>query len=112
MGRVLLAFQPEAVLREYFDHATFTCHTKRTVTSRARLFEELSEVRKKGCAIVDQELEVGLRSIAVPVQLRSGTVIAAMNVGTHAARVSIADLRGTIHLQLCAAALRLTALLG
>ena len=47
MGRVLLASRPEADLREYFDHATFPSHTKRTVTSRAKLFEELSEVRRR-----------------------------------------------------------------
>ena len=110
MGRVLLAFQSEERLREYFAQATFTAHTKRTITSRAKLVDELADVRKKGHAIVDQELEIGLRSIAVPVRAKSGSVIAAMNVGTQAARVSIGELRGRIYPQLRAAAQQLSAL--
>lgn len=111
MGRVLLAFQSEERLREYFAHAKFTARTKRTFTSRAKLVEELDEVRKKGYAIVDQELEIGLRSIAVPVKAKSGSVIAAMNVGTQAARVSIAELRERIYPHLHAAAHHLSILL-
>jgi IclR family transcriptional regulator, pca regulon regulatory protein len=72
--------------------------------------DELADVRKKGHAIVDQELEIGLRSIAVPVRAKSGSVIAPMNVGTQAARVSIGELRGRIYPQLRAAAQHLSAL--
>jgi IclR family pca regulon transcriptional regulator len=111
MGRVLLAFQPEASLREYLVHAKLDAHTRRTITSKAKLLQELADIRKKGYAVVDQELEIGLRSIAVPVRQRSGSVIAAMNVGTQAARVSLGELRAKIYPQLCAAALRLSALL-
>ena len=112
MGRVLLAFQPAEKLREYFTGTRLIPHTKRTVTSKVKLLEELADIRKKGYAIVDQELEVGLRSIAVPVRTKSGSVTAAMNVGTQAARVSIAELREGIYPQLSAAAKRLSALLG
>ena len=111
MGRVLLAFQPQEKLREYLAHARLVAHTKHTITSRARLLEELADIRKKGYAIVDQELEIGLRSIAVPVRAKSGSVIAAMNVGTQAARVSIGELRDTICPQLRGAAQDLSALL-
>jgi len=111
MGRVLLAFQPQEKLREYLAHARLVAHTKHTITSRARLLEELAGIRKKGYAIVDQELEIGLRSIAVPVRAKSGSVIAAMNVGTQAARVSIGELRDTIYPQLRGAAQDLSALL-
>ena len=112
MGRVLLAFQPEDELREYLAHARLTGHTRRTITSRAKLLEELADIRKKGYAIVDQELEMGLRSIAVPIRAKSGAVVAAMNIGTQAARVSIGELRDRIYPQLWAAAKRLSALLG
>jgi IclR family pca regulon transcriptional regulator len=49
-------------------------------------------VRKQGYAIVDGELEVGLRSIAVPVMTRGNRVVAAINVGTHVSRVDRATL--------------------
>jgi len=103
MGRVLLAFQAEERL--------FTACTKRTLTSPAKLMEQLVEVRKKGYAIVDQELEIGLRSISVPVKAKTNTVIAAMNVGTQAARLSIAELRGRIYPELQKAAHHLSILL-
>jgi IclR family transcriptional regulator, pca regulon regulatory protein len=112
MGRVLLAFQAEARLREYFAQAKFTACTKRTLTSPAKLMEQLVEVRKKGYNIVDQELEIGLRSISVPVKAKAGTVIAAMNVGTQAARVSIAELRERIYPELQKAARHLSILLS
>lgn len=111
MGRVLLAFQPEARLREYFAEAKFTARTKRTLTSPRKLMEHLDEVRKQGYAIVDQELEIGLRSISVPVKAKANTVIAAMNVGTQAARVSIAELRERIYPELQKAAHHLSILL-
>ena len=53
---------------------------------------ELSEVAASGRAVVDQELELGLRSIAVPVYDASGQVLAALNVSTHAGRVSRSEL--------------------
>jgi IclR family transcriptional regulator, pca regulon regulatory protein len=112
MGRVLLAFQPEEKLREHLATAKLIAYTKRTITSRAKLLEELAEIRKKRYAVVDQELEIGLRSIAVPIEANSGSVVAAMNVGTQAARVSIMELRGRIYPQLCAATKRLSLLLG
>jgi IclR family pca regulon transcriptional regulator len=111
MGRVLLAFQSQEELREYFARAKFSARTKRTIISRAKLMEELADVRKKRYAIVDQELEMGLRSIAVPVFGKSGAVVAAMNAGTEAARVSIGELRERIYPQLQAAAARLSVLL-
>jgi IclR family transcriptional regulator, pca regulon regulatory protein len=112
MGRVHLAFQPEERLRECLTNTRLVAHTKRTITSRPKLHEELAYIRKKGYAIVDQELEIGLRSIAVPIRTKAGLVVAAMNVGTQAARVSIVELRGRIYPELSAAARRLSALLG
>jgi IclR family transcriptional regulator, pca regulon regulatory protein len=53
---------------------------------KAQIRAELDRVRAQGFAIVDQELELGLRSLAVPVRRADGTVMAAVNVGVHAAR--------------------------
>jgi len=63
------------------------------VTDRARLCEILDGVRRSRCAIVDQELELGLRSIAVPVTDAGGRVLAALNAGTPSVRVSLRELQ-------------------
>lgn len=112
MGRVLLTSLPAESLRDYFAKVKLVSHTKRSITSRVKLSAELASVRRRGYSIVDQELEIGLRSIAVPVRLRSGSVVAAMNVGTQAARVPITELRERILPQLHAAAQSLAAVLG
>ena len=51
--------------------------------------ELLEKVRREGVSLVDQELEIGLRSIAVPVRSRSGEVVAALNIGTQAGRIGL-----------------------
>ena len=58
----------------------------------AKLRKVIAQVQKAGFAMLDQELEVGLRSIAVPVRDSRGTVVAAINVGTHSSRFSLAEL--------------------
>jgi IclR family pca regulon transcriptional regulator len=88
MGRILLAALDDTSLREYLDHAEFQAKTSRTLHTPEALLECLQEVRQQGWCIVDQELEQGLRSIAVPVYDASGQVVAALNVSTHAGRVS------------------------
>jgi IclR family pca regulon transcriptional regulator len=92
MGRVLLAALPEEELERYLRDLKPRAYTPKTVTSREKLKKAIARVRKDGYAIVDEELERGLRSIAVPVSTRSGQVVAAINVGTHVSRVSRATL--------------------
>ena len=87
MGRVLLAaFTPEE-LAAYFERVELKPLTPYTISDKTTLAAELDRVRREGFALVDQELEIGLRSLAVPVRTRSGRVVAAMNTGVHAARV-------------------------
>ena len=88
LGRVLLASLPEEAMQRYFDTVKLRAYTERTVVSVARLREILSEVRVSGYSVVEEELEVGLRSIAVPVRGASGIVHASLNVGAQATRVS------------------------
>ncbi|ROM99248.1 pca regulon transcriptional regulator PcaR [Pseudomonas brassicacearum] len=88
MGRILLAALDDASLYDYLEHAELQAKTSRTLHTRESLLECLQEVRQQGWCIVDQELEQGLRSIAVPVYDASGQVLAALNVSTHAGRVS------------------------
>ncbi|MEU6230030.1 IclR family transcriptional regulator C-terminal domain-containing protein [Streptomyces sp. NPDC047042] len=82
MGRVLLADMPEAA-RAVRDLAPLTPHT---VTDPAAFARLLVKVRDQGYALVDEELEEGLRSIAVPVRDRTGRVVAAVNVAMHTTR--------------------------
>ncbi len=93
MGRVLLAGLTESELAARLDATTFEPFTDATITSESALREKLEDVRRQGFAIVDQELEIGLRSVAVPIHLPGGEVTAAMNVTAHASRTSLAQMR-------------------
>ncbi|SDR95699.1 pca regulon transcriptional regulator PcaR [Pseudomonas fuscovaginae UPB0736] len=92
MGRILLAALDDASLHDYLEHADLQPKTSRTLHTREALLECLQQVRRQGWCIVDQELEQGLRSIAVPVYDASGQVLAALNVSTHAGSVSRSEL--------------------
>ncbi len=92
MGRILLAALDDVSLREYLDHVDLQPKTSRTIRTHQELLECLQQVRQQGWCIVDQELEQGLRSIAVPVYDASGQVLAALNVSTSAGRVPRSDL--------------------
>lgn len=92
MGRVLLAGLPKEELIAYFDRVELKALTPKTVTRKAILAGIINRVRSDGFALADEELELGLRSIAVPIQSRQNRTVAAMNIGVHAARVSAAEL--------------------
>ncbi len=79
MGRVLLAFGSEE-LREEVLAAGFASRTGLGIKTPAALRKELEKIRTQGYAVVDQELEIGLRSVAVPIYNADGVVAAAMNV--------------------------------
>jgi len=89
MGRVLLAFSSDTDLEAYLQRVPLARQTPHTITEVAMLRRELQRVRTTGYAIVDQELELGLRSIAVPVRQPDGRAAAAINVGAQAARVEL-----------------------
>lgn len=92
MGRVLLSHMPGADLDTYLERVKLVQHTPRTIISREGLREALESVRRNGYAINDQELEIGLRSIAVPIHAPDSRVVAALNVGVQAARISVAEM--------------------
>jgi IclR family transcriptional regulator, pca regulon regulatory protein len=93
MGRVLLAALPEAQLEERLARIEVRPLTPRTVKDHASLRRVIEQVRKRGYAVVDQELEQGLRSAAVPIHDASGAVVAALNVSVHASRATMPELR-------------------
>jgi IclR family pca regulon transcriptional regulator len=86
MGRVLLAGLDEPQLDAVLATTPLRSLTRATVTSERALRAELGRVRERGWALVDQELEEGLRAIAVPIRERDGRVAAAINVSAHASR--------------------------
>lgn len=82
MGRVLLAALDEDALSDHLERADLRALTPRTIHDPIALRRELDRVRDQGWALVDQELERGLTSIAAPVMSPGGSVVAALNVST------------------------------
>lgn len=93
MGRVLLAGLTSPELAVFYDRVKLEKRTERTVSTMVALKDVIDASRRQGWALVDQELEMGLRSIAVPVRNRRNEVIAALNVSTHEGRTSIETMR-------------------
>lgn len=92
MGRVLLAALSPAALNRYFAMADVEPLTRHTVTDEAELRAALKQVAAQGYSVVDQELEEGLRSVAVPVRDKSGAVVAALTVCANSSRVGIDEM--------------------
>jgi len=92
MGRVMLSALPDDELDAALRRADIRQHTRRTLTDVDALRERILQVRAQGWAVVDQELEEGLISIAAPIRNRAGQVIAALNVSGQANRTSAAEM--------------------
>ena len=93
MGRVLLAYLPAEQLDQYLAKVVLIAHTPRTVTNVEKLRLALRNVRRHGYALVDQEYEVGLRSLAVPVYSPTGRVVATVNLSGSAPRMPVYDMQ-------------------
>ncbi|MEP7113315.1 MAG: IclR family transcriptional regulator C-terminal domain-containing protein [Ilumatobacteraceae bacterium] len=96
MGRVLLAGLTDPKLDEFLDGLEVSGLTMHSITDIDALRSEIHTVRAQGYALIDQELEEGIRSVAAPLRDRRGRTLAAVNVGTHAARVTLKELRSVI----------------
>jgi IclR family pca regulon transcriptional regulator len=88
LGRVMLAAMTESQLNDYFSECELRAYTERTLVSKEKLRVLLRDVGQTGYAIVEEELEIGLQSIAVPVRGASGAVVAALNIATQTTRVT------------------------
>ncbi|WP_448955332.1 IclR family transcriptional regulator [Labrys neptuniae] len=86
MGRVLLSGLPEPEARAILNTGPLPARTSRTLTDPEAIMAVLSQVRAQGYAAIDQEVEEGLRSIAVPLLNARGRVVAALNTGLPASR--------------------------
>jgi IclR family pca regulon transcriptional regulator len=104
VGRVLISNLPEDEIELRLKRVDLRQVTAKTIVTADRLRTELRRVRDQGYAIVDQELEEGLRSVAAPVRDHTGTVVAAINIAVHASRNSVDSIRRNLVPQLLAAA--------
>lgn len=93
MGRVLLADLTDAQVDAALKIPSKAEFLPRVRMSRRDLAAVLADVRKRGWALSDEDLALGIRSIAAPVRDGSGRTIAAVNVTVHAAETSVADLK-------------------
>lgn len=92
MGRVLLAQLSESALDAYLSRIVLERHTDKTITDKEYLKKCINKVRQQGYAISDQELDPGLRSLAVPAFDMNGKLLGAINISTNAARVDMETL--------------------
>ncbi|MFV0678947.1 IclR family transcriptional regulator domain-containing protein [Ottowia sp.] len=112
MGRVLLAAQPEPQARTILHASPLVAHTPRTITDIDVLMAEVAQARTQGWALVDQELEEGLISMAAPIIGRQGQTLAAINVSGQANRTDADTMRARILPALRRAAQEISGLLA
>ena len=111
LGRVLLSGLPDAALEGYLARVTLAAQTPFTKTAAATVRDEVLAVRARGHCFVDQEAEVGFRSVAVPLRRFDGTLVAALNIGARVERADPAAMTGRLLTVLQSEAERLSGLL-
>jgi IclR family pca regulon transcriptional regulator len=89
MGRVLLAGLATPDLKAMISNLEILKYTHNTITSKSVLLQEINKVKTQGWSINDQELEYGLRSIAVPIFNKAEEIIASINISTTAQSNSV-----------------------
>jgi IclR family pca regulon transcriptional regulator len=113
LGRVLLAALPDSELEQrLLAGAPFAAHTEHTITDAAELRRRIGQVRTLGWCLLDQELELGLRSLAVPLHGPGGRVVAALNTGLQASRFTLQAMREQILPELLSFARKISTALG
>jgi len=95
LGRVMLAALDDRALDKFLGRIKPIKLTPATVTDKSELRKAILKARADGHSLVDQEVEIGFRSIAVPLRRLDGTVIAALNIGVHSERSSLATMHKT-----------------
>ncbi len=112
MGRALLAELTDDTVADVFERSDRTRRTEHTVSEVDALLAAIADVRRQGWALVDQELEIGVRSVASPIRNSAGGAIAAVNVSTHVGRTTIDELLERFVPSLVATADQITAALA
>jgi IclR family transcriptional regulator, pca regulon regulatory protein len=111
IGRVLLSGLTDEALEQVLSGIKPVAHTPKTVTAKGKLRDIIRETRQLGWSVVDEELEVGLRSVSAPIRSRSGEIIAALNVCGPSARVTVEEVRTRFLPELLDATARITQLM-
>lgn len=112
MGKAMLAFLPEERLQELLKKMDLATRTPYTITHREDLRKELGEVKARGFAMNNEELSVGLRSVAAPVRNYTGEVIAAVNIAVPSIRVSQRRLKTILAKEVMKTAYQISSTLG
>ncbi len=92
MGKVLLAGMPHEQAQEVINTMPFEVFTENTL-SKQQFTSQLATVARQGWAIANEEVEIGVRSIATPIHNKAGKVVAALNISGHSSRVSVSDMQ-------------------
>ena len=92
-GRIQLGFLDQGELRRRLAATPLVAHTPRTIVSLGGLVDRIVEDHAQGYSIVDEELEKGLRALAMPIVTRSGVNVGAINLSAHSSRTSKSELR-------------------
>jgi IclR family transcriptional regulator, KDG regulon repressor len=95
VGKALLAFQPPEIVKQVMELG-LKRYTANTITEPGPLLEELAQIRTKGYAIDDEEIESGLRCVAAPIRDHSGQVVAAISVAAPVQRMTRKTIQATI----------------
>ena len=93
-GRVLAAALPPAERKVWVSNVQLQKLTEKTIRSKTTLLRALVEVEEQGWSVVDEEYEVGMRSLSVPIHDRNAGIFAALNVTCPSSRVSVAEMLG------------------
>lgn len=93
LGRILLGYLDEAEIWRRAHQARVAPYTSSTIVDLTALVERVRADREQGFSLVDEELENGLRALAVPLVSHGGTLVGAINLTSHAARTTRNELR-------------------
>jgi len=94
MGKAMLAFQPEPILEQIAAKIRFVRYTSKTIGSREALSDALANIRRRGYAIDDEEIELGVRCIGAPIFNENRQAIAAMSVSGPTSRITVQSVPG------------------
>jgi IclR family transcriptional regulator, pca regulon regulatory protein len=112
MGRMLLSALPQEELMDLLAASELTPRTKYTLTDAKDIAAKVAQARRQGWALVNQELEEGLVSLAAPVVNRAGQMVAALNISGQANRTSARVMQDTMLEPLLEAARTISQRLG
>jgi DNA-binding IclR family transcriptional regulator len=102
MGKAMLAFQPEDITEQILAKIRFVRYTRKTLCSREALMKSLERVRRRGYAIDDEEIEVGVRCVGAPIFNEDHRAIAAVSVSGPSSRITAQSVPGIAeHLLRC-----------